>query len=253
MGTSQSDRALLKADIWERRNSFLSDQQKGLPCPPPQSTYPSDARLIDLPDAATFSVGKMPFLEAIGRRCSHRRFSDQPLALEELAFLLWSTQGVHDVVRGGLVVLRTVPSAGARHAFETYLIVNLVSGLEPGLYRYLSLQHKLCFLYSDPQLADRVSDGSYGQRFVGAAPVVFVWTAVPYRMEWRYGALSPKLIALDAGHVCENLYLAAESIGAGACAIAAYHQSAMDSILGVDGEEEFTVYMAPVGKVAQER
>jgi len=76
-----------------------------------------------------------------------------------------------------------------------------------------------------------------------------VWTAVPYRMEWRYGAASHKVIALDAGHVCQNLYLACANLGAGTCAVAAYHQKLMDDLLQVDGEEEFTVYLAPVGKL----
>jgi SagB-type dehydrogenase family enzyme len=89
----------------------------------------------------------------------------------------------------------------------------------------------------------------YDQLYEGTA-VCFIWTAVPYRMEWRYSTLSPKLIALDAGHVCQNLYLACEAIGAGTCAIGAYDQRAIDAFLRVDGVDEFAVYMAPVGKVA---
>jgi len=68
-------------------------------------------------------------------------------------------------------------------------------------------------------------------------------------MEWRYGLAAHKLIALDAGHVCQNLYLACEALGAGACAIAAYDQEAVDRLLGVDGREEFVVYLAPAGKL----
>jgi len=67
-------------------------------------------------------------------------------------------------------------------------------------------------------------------------------------MEWRYDLAAHKVIAIDAGHVCQNLYLACQSIDAGTCAIAAYNQSACDQLLGVDGEEEFTIYLAPVGK-----
>lgn len=78
-------------------------------------------------------------------------------------------------------------------------------------------------------------------------------TAVFYRMEWRYGDASYKVIALDAGHVCQNLYLACEAVSAGACAIAAYDQKLADRLVGVDGEEEFVLYMAAVGKVKQAR
>ena len=68
-------------------------------------------------------------------------------------------------------------------------------------------------------------------------------------MEWRYDIAAHKVIAIDAGHVCQNLYLACEAINAGTCAVAAYNQSLMDKLLKIDGDEEFTIYMAPVGKV----
>jgi SagB-type dehydrogenase family enzyme len=68
-------------------------------------------------------------------------------------------------------------------------------------------------------------------------------------MEWRYLEAAHRVIALDAGHACQNLYLAAQAVGCGTCAVAAFHQQAMDEFLGVDGEEEFALYLAPVGKV----
>ena len=49
--------------------------------------------------------------------------------------------------------------------------------------------------------------------------------------------------------MCRNLYLACESIGCGTCAIASYRQEELDQFLGLDGEDEFVVYLAPVGKV----
>ena len=79
--------------------------------------------------------------------------------------------------------------------------------------------------------------------------MTFAWTVVPYRMEWRYDLAAHRVIGLDAGHLCQNLYLACEAIGAGTCAIAAYHQKHMDQLLGVDGTEEFTFYLAPAGKI----
>jgi nitroreductase len=54
---------------------------------------------------------------------------------------------------------------------------------------------------------------------------------------------------MDVGHVCQNLYLACEAINAGTCAIGAYDQEAVDELIGVDGEEEFAIYLAPVGKL----
>jgi SagB-type dehydrogenase family enzyme len=88
---------------------------------------------------------------------------------------------------------------------------------------------------------------------VGQAAVTFIWTAIPKRTEWRYAEASYKVIALDAGHVCQNLYLACAAIGAGTCAIAAYNQTLVDELLGVDGDEELSIYMAPVGKITEEQ
>jgi SagB-type dehydrogenase family enzyme len=142
-----------------------------------------------------------------------------------------------------------VPSAGARHSFETYLIINRVTGLKPGIYRYLPLEHKLLIVNSQAPTNRQISDACSGQTFVSKAAAVFIWTTIPYRAEWRYTIRAYKGIAVDAGHICQNLYLACEAIGAGTCAILAYNQKATDALIGVDGEEEFTVYLAPVGKV----
>ena len=89
-----------------------------------------------------------------------------------------------------------------------------------------------------------------GQVFCANSAVVFIWTAIPYRSEWRYSIIAHKMIAIDSGHVCQNLYLACGSIRAGTCGIGAYNHTKVDALLGVDGEEEFTVYLAPVGRVS---
>ena len=193
--------------------------------------------------------------------------------MEELSFLLWATQGVSRVNEqdNGQIVstVRTVPSGGARHPFETYLLVNRVTECESGLYRYLPLEHKLSHLATAPELAERFTrmpgmsshdttttvlnmflQKGNAEQFARTSAVVFIWTVIPYRTEWRYGLLSPKLIAQDSGHVCQNLYLACETIGAGTCAVASYIQDVTDAMLGVDGEDEFTMYVAPVGKIA---
>jgi len=246
----QAFRAFLKADRWPELQQVQSDQRRGVPAPRLENPCPEVGALIDLPGPEAFSVGQMPLAEAIRRRRSHRKYSDEPLTLEELAFLLWAAQGVRESgLRGDTpYVMRTVPSAGARHPFETYLVVNRVEGLEPGLYHYQSLEHRLCFLGPDESLVERTHDGCFGQ-YVRNSAVTFLWTAVPYRTEWRYSIVSPKLIALDAGHMCQNLYLACTAVGTGACAIAAYDQRALDAVLDLDGDDEFVIYVATVGKV----
>ena len=249
MESMEHYREFLKAHIWKEWENLETDQRKQVPHPLLQKPCPDDATLIDLVAPEDLTVGKMPLIEAIGRRRSRRKFTEEPLTLEEISFLLWATQGVSKVIGDGVATLRTVPSGGARHPFETYLLVNRVEGLEPGLYRYLPLDHKLCFLQAYAELVEKVNDTSYWQAWPTSGAVLFVWTVIPYRTEWRYSIISPKIIAQDCGHLCQNLYLASEAIGAGTCAIGAYAQDKTDFILGVDGKEEFTIYVAPVGKI----
>jgi len=169
------------------------------------------------------------------------------VSLEELSFRLWATQGIKERLGAGHA-LRTVPSAGCRHALETYLCVFNVAGIDQGIYRYLPVEHQILFEFSDEHLAQKLVRAAYGQPYPGNSAVTFIWTAIPYRMEWRYDLAAHKVIAIDAGHVCQNLYLACEAIHAGTCAIAAYDQEAMDQFLRIDGKDEFTLYLASVGK-----
>lgn len=241
-------REFLKSDRWDEWRESETDQRKGVAPLPPEKPYPEDAVLIDLVAPEDLALGEMPLVEAIRRRRSRRRYTGTPLTLDELSFLLWATQGVNQIRDESSASLRTVPSGGARHPFETYLFVNRVEDLESGLYRYLPLEHKLCVVDRRAGLVDEVNGATYGQ-YVRDSAVVFIWSVLPYRTEWRYTFLAPKIIAQDSGHLCQNLYLASEAIGAGTCAIGAYDQVKMDAVLGVDGEDEFTIYVAPVGKI----
>ena len=249
MVTMAPNRELLKSGDWDDWERMETDQRRGMPPPPLEKPCPEGAVLVDLAPPADLTLGAMPLIEAIRRRRSRRRFTKDPLTLPELSFLLWATQGVSQLVGGGTVSLRTVPSAGARHPFETYLLVNRVEGVSPGLYRYLPLGHKLCFLKAGDAPASEVHRACLEQ-YVLESAVTFVWAAIPYRTEWRYSVLAHRVILMDAGHVCQNLYLACEAIGAGTCAVGAYHQAALDAALEVDGEEEFAIYVAPVGRIA---
>lgn len=246
--STEGGRYFLTDRIREEVNFYCTPQSAGIDPPPVQKPVQPGSRVIPLPRAKEWSISGYDLQAAIAGRESHRRFTEEPLDLDELAFLLWATQGVR-AVRHEAAVLRTVPSAGCRHPFETYLGVLRVNGLEPGLYRYLPLGHALVYERDLPNLAANMTAACRGQAFAGRAAVTFFWTAVMARTEWRYAEASYKVIALDAGHLCQNLYLACEAIGAGTCAIAAYSQDLADELLGVDGSEELTVYIAPVGKV----
>lgn len=236
-----TDRIREVVDFWE------TPQSEGVDPPPPQKPVLSGQKILKLPDREAWSIPACDLQTAIASRKSHRRFSAEPLTLDELSFLLWATQGVRAVAHEA-AILRTVPSAGCRHPFETYLAVLKVENLDIGIYRYLPLDHALVFVRAVDNLPAHLTAAARGQSFTGQAAVTFIWTVVPSRTEWRYAEASYKVIALDAGHVCQNLYLACEAIGAGTCAIAAYNQILADDLLKVDGDEESTIYLAPVGK-----
>lgn len=243
-------RGFLKDSVRKIIDFRTTDQNMRIPPPPIEKPCDPSAKRIDLVSREAWKgIGSVDLLEAIGNRKSRRQYNGDPLTLEELSFLLWATQGIRERM-GGILALRTVPSAGARHALETYLCVLRVEGLDVGFYRYLPVDHQLVLEYAEPRAADEIVAASFGQHFLGEAAVTFIWTTIPYRMEWRYDIAAHKVIALDAGHVCQNLYLACEAIGAGTCAIAAYDQEAMDGLLRVDGVEEFAIYLAPVGKIS---
>ncbi len=227
-----------------------SDQMKKQPAPPLEKPIPDDTVLIDLPSVDTSDQGKMPLVEILRKRRSLRRYSDEALTLEELAFLCWSVMGIHELSEKTNHSFRTSPSGGGRHPFEMYLVVNRVDGLTPGLYRYSALKHKLALVRTGENLIDPLA-GVALQGFIKDCAVLFIWTIIPYRHEWRYLCSGAKPVAMDMGHYCENLYLAAESMNAGACAIASYDQEILDEFLGVDGEDEFTIYVCPVGKPPQ--
>ena len=239
------NREIVKA----RMPEFLSDQYMGVPMPSPVKDYPSDSKLIELPDPTDEVVRISSIFQCIKQRKSHRKFTDDPLSLAELSYLLWATQGVRKFMPDKKGSFRNTPSGGARQPMETYLAINHVADLPVGIYRYLPFEHKLVFQSSVQDLKEKLSEFSYSQRFVGWCAVCFIWTAIPYRIEWRYGPEAKKDVLQEAGHICQNLYLTCESIHCGTCGINAYNQEKVDELIGVDGVDEMTVYLSPVGRI----
>ena len=229
----------------DETDAHPTDQQERLPMPP--MAVCRDGEKLELPERDV-----TPFGVLLENRCSRRSYDGKPLTLEELAFLLWAAQGVKTA--NEYRTLRTAPSGGARHPLELYVFVNSVEGLKPGLYHYLALENRLERLGCRVNQADQLTYALAGQEFAGNAPVCLVWTAVPYRSEWRYDGHGLKDVLLDAGHSCQNVYLACEELKLGCCALAAYDQEALDELLGLSSEPtdskeaEFAVYACCVGR-----
>lgn len=225
----------------------LPPQEQGLPQPPLELPLPEGCATIALPRPETLQMPNIDLRAAVEQRRSVRRYTEQALSLDELSYLLWMTQGVKKISKRP-ATLRTVPSAGARHAFETFLLINNVEGLAPGLYRFAASQHALCRLEAPAAIQQQVVEACGSQSQVAASAVTFLWVAVTERMTWRYVERGYRYLFLDAGHVCQNLYLAAEAVKCGVCAIAAYDDEALNTALGLDGEKLFVIYVASLGK-----
>lgn len=226
-----------------------TDQSKGKPQPRLFREYQGER--TKLPDINHLEHPNMSLHEAIQTRTSHRKFVQKPLNLEDLSYALWATQGVKKVVQDR-ATFRHVPSAGARHAFETYLLVNHVEDVESGLYAYDPQTHELVYLQSYDSVRDRVLAGCINQRMVVDAAVTFFWIADIYRMSYRYGERAYRYLLLDAGHICQNLYLVAEALGAKTCAIGAFDDDVLNEALAINTEDSAVLYAAPLGYKAYE-
>jgi SagB-type dehydrogenase family enzyme len=204
-------------------------------------TY-ADAERIPLPDPHDYRG--LSFEEAVEARRSVRDYAAETLSPEELSRLLHAAQGITESRWG----FRAAPSAGALYPIELYPVVHDVAGLEPGIYHYAVREHGLELLHQGDFRAALMQAG-LGQGFLGQANVCFILSAIFQRTRWRYRERTYRYVLLEAGHIGQNLYLAATSMGLGACAVGAFLDDDLNDLLGLDGREEAVVYLLAVGKV----
>ena len=206
----------------------------------PDKQY-TDAEKVKLP--TDWEMGKS-LSETLQYRRSCRRFGDTPLSMEDLAMQLWASQGISG--RAGQFFFRTAPSAGALYPVETYLSIQNVESLPPGLYHFQPSEFCLERI-SDGFAGKKVAEAALGQNFMAKAGVVFIWTAILRRNFSKYGHRGLRYVMMDAGHICQNLLLAAEGLGLGACPVAAFYDDDLNRLLCIDGQEESVIYLAAVG------
>jgi len=230
-----------------------SDQEKELKQPP--LSMEAKGTVIEISADFDSVIKHDYYTELLDIRRSERVYDKTAaLSLDQLAFILWSTQGIQDIKGENYATLRPAPSGGARHPFETYFVARNVEGLEPGLYHYLPLEHvgakkvaiEYVGMFADHE--ERITDMLVGQRWVSHAPVVVFYSCIAYRAEWRYCNFAHRVALIDLGHVGQNFMLSAAAMGLGSCCMAAYNQKLCDEALGFDGYEEFTVYACSLGK-----
>lgn len=235
----------------EEAEGYETDQELKKPQPPlVKEAMTSD--IISLPSDFENLKIDSDFLHIINSRVSHRVYTEEPMSLLELSYLLWCSQGIREIRGKAYATLRTVPCGGARHEFECYMAIQNVEGLSDGLYHYLPMKHEIEKLGDCEDLKGFISVSLCEQSWACKANIVFYYSVVFYRSEWRYGIYAHVPMMMDAGHITENVYLAATSIHRGGCAIAAVDGKIADEAFRLDGQEETVFYAMPVGTVRKE-
>jgi SagB-type dehydrogenase family enzyme len=202
----------------------------------------ADAERIALPSPQGYRGPSLE--EVVEARRSIRDYSAQSLSLEGLSLLLHAAQGITEQRWG----FRAAPSAGALYPIELYAVVHNVTGLEPGIYHYAVQGHELELLQMGNFRA-AVTRAGLWQDFLGEANVCFVLSAIFQRTRWKYRERTYRYVLLEAGHIGQNLYLEATSMGLGACAVGAFLDDKLNDLLELDGKEEAVLYLISVGGV----
>jgi SagB-type dehydrogenase family enzyme len=208
----------------------------------PFKTYPG-AELIPLP--TSWDEDTKDLWQSLQERRSRRGFDPAGAELATIARLLWACQGITG--QAGRYFFRTAPSGGALYPIETYLAVNRGTEISPGLYHFKVGEFALERLQAG-SLGPALAMAAVNQKMLAQAAAVFIWSAIPRRSMGKYGERGMRYLLLDAGHLCQNLLLAAESLGLAACPAAAFFDQEINALLGLDGVEESVLYLAAVGE-----
>lgn len=226
---------------WQQTTKY-SRETMGADRTPPFKQYPHAPARVTL--TVTPPDGGGQLWDVLDNRRSERDFSGNAIDCATLALLLFATQGV--TARDGACLLRTAPSAGALYPVETYLMVNRVNELAPGIYHYNILESCLESI-ADGDYAESLTRAALGQSMVARGCVTFMWTGIADRSTWKYGERTWRYLYLDAGHIGQNLCLAATALGLGCCMIGAFFDDEINCLLGVDGHKETLLYLGVVG------
>ncbi len=190
---------------------------------------------------APTKAGGTSIEQALEKRRSRRDYSARPLALAELAQLLWAAQGVTDAAG-----LRTAPSAGALHPLQVYVLAGRVTGLAPGTYRYLPQPHALERLGTE-DARGALAAAALAQSFLADAAAVLVLAARYKRTTDKYGKRGMRYVDMEAGHAAQNIYLEAVSLGLGTVTVGAFDDERVKAVVPFAPNEEPLCVM-PLGR-----
>lgn len=191
----------------------------------------------------------LPLADAIRKRESRRSFGSDPLPLRHLSTLLYAGYGVThstplpDGSRGQ--PLRTVPSGGALYPLDLYVLAGRVESLEGGVYHYDPWRHVLECL---PRRASHaVADLTAYPELLEPASALVLVAAMFWRTRFKYALRGYRFALLEAGHVGQNLMLAATGLRIAALPVGGVYDRRVEETLGIDGVNESIVYAFAIG------
>lgn len=187
--------------------------------------------------------GGMSLHTAIEIRRSIRNYTDEPLTLWQAGQLLWAGQGVTDPRR-----LRASPSAGATYPLELYLVAGNVEGLDAGIYNYDPGAHSLRPVATG-DVRRALAEACVGQAWVAQGPLSVVFAADFPRTTGRYGERGVMYVHMEVGHVSQNIYLQAVSLGLGTVAVGAFDNERVADLVGLP-QGQTPLYVMPIGRTA---
>ncbi|MCK5833199.1 SagB/ThcOx family dehydrogenase [bacterium] len=194
------------------------------------------AQIIDLPSPPGNGIDLHSVMET---RRSRRSFSEGSITLSAISELMWATAGITDFAKG----FRVAPSAGATFPIDTYLLVERIEGIPPGIYRYIEDSHNLEVIM-EGHFAEKLADAALGQGALHSAACVICLFAVVERTSARYGARAERYVDMEIGHIGQNIYLAVEGLNLSTVAIGAFHDDKVSELFSVDGIPR---YLMPIG------
>ncbi len=206
---------------------------------PAQYLRVGEGRPVVLPTVAVPPV--MTVSQALEQRRSLREYADRAMTAEELAWVVRAATGITSS-QGR----RAAPSAGALYPIETYVAVRRVDGIDPGVY-HVDVRAQALEPVRDGSAAGDLMVAGLGQDFLRRAPVVLVLTGRFQRSRWKYRERHYRYVCWEGGHVTQNVYLAAESLGLGACMVGAFFDGMVNDIVGVDGRQEAALGLIALG------
>jgi SagB-type dehydrogenase family enzyme len=236
-------RRYLKETRYTRRS--LAEATLVYPRAPLYKEYPDAAQRLSLnPGPGQRSAD---LWQAVAARRSQRDYLNRPLTQAELAALLWATQGITGSLGG--YHFRAAPSAGALYPVETYVAVHRVENVPSGIWHFRVVDFAL-ELVAGGDFRQPLVNAGLAQSFLGEAGAVFIWTGILNRARWKYRERAVRYLFLDAGHICQNLMLAATVLNLGVCPVGAFFDDEVERLVQVDVAEEVALYLAAVGPLA---